>query len=62
MVLVAAADYKDMTGNEVYLCRFVINPHVPHVGALPGRKVHDFNSSINFVRCKQDYYLKSGRM
>lgn len=32
---VAAAEYKDITGNEVYPCGFVINHHAPHLGASP---------------------------
>lgn len=41
---VAADEYKDITGNKVYPCGFVINPHSPHLDS-PDRKVSDFSAA-----------------
>jgi hypothetical protein len=41
----AAKLYSDVTGNNVYLCGFVINPSSPHLGASPDRKIYDPNSA-----------------
>ncbi|CAG2195530.1 unnamed protein product [Mytilus edulis] len=40
----AAKLYSDITGNNVYLCGFVMNPSVPHLGSSPDRKVYDPNT------------------
>eukprot|EP00058_Branchiostoma_floridae_P018033 XP_002603522.1 hypothetical protein BRAFLDRAFT_79057 [Branchiostoma floridae] len=40
----AAKLYSEVTGNNVYLSGFVINPSAPHLGASPDRKVYDPNS------------------
>jgi len=40
----AAKLYSEVTGNNVYLSGFVINPSAPHLGASPDRKVYDTNS------------------
>ncbi len=45
---VSAAEYKDVTGNEVCCCRFVINPHVPHLGASPDWKMRDRSSAPTY--------------
>ncbi len=36
---VAAAEYSTLTGNQVFACGLAINPHAPHLGASPDRKV-----------------------
>lgn len=35
----AAIHYTILTGNQVYPCGFVVNPHAPHLGTSPDRKV-----------------------
>lgn len=35
----AAAQYTEVTGNQVQMCGFVINPNAPHLGTSPDRKV-----------------------
>ena len=63
--------YSDITGNNVYLCGFVVNPSAPHLGASPDRKVFDPNATPpfglleikcpakdNFSECK--YLRKAG--
>lgn len=42
---VAAAEYQDLTGYEIFPCGFVINHHAPHLGASPDRKVIDPSAS-----------------
>lgn len=42
---VAAADYQDLTGFEIFPCGFVVNHHAPHLGASPDRKVIDPSAS-----------------
>ncbi|XP_048738569.2 uncharacterized protein LOC125653246 [Ostrea edulis] len=44
----AAKLYSDITGNNVYLCGFVINPSSPHLGASPDRKIYDPNSASQY--------------
>ena len=41
----AAHSYAEVTGNNVYLSGFVVNPSCLHLGASPDRKVFDLNSS-----------------
>ena len=36
---VAAAQYTEVTGNQVQMCGFVVNPNAPHLGTSPDRKV-----------------------
>lgn len=36
---IAATQYTKLTGNLVYPCGFVVNPHAPHLGTSPDRKV-----------------------
>ncbi|XP_051553740.1 uncharacterized protein LOC127440828 isoform X2 [Myxocyprinus asiaticus] len=36
---VAAAQYTEVTGNQVCMCGFVINPNAHHLGTSPDRKV-----------------------
>lgn len=36
---IAATQYTKLTGNVVYPCGFVVNPHSPHLGTSPDRKV-----------------------
>ncbi|KAK6490660.1 hypothetical protein HHUSO_G5263 [Huso huso] len=38
---VAAKLYSEITGNNVYMCGFVVNTHAPHLGTSPDRKVYD---------------------
>lgn len=45
---VAAAEYKEITGNEIYPCGFVINPHAPHLGTSPDRKVRDISTAPTY--------------
>ena len=46
---VAAAEYTTVTGNPVYACGFVVNPHAPHLGTSPDRKVIEKNGeSTNY--------------
>ncbi|XP_067295947.1 uncharacterized protein [Pseudorasbora parva] len=45
---VAVAEYKEITGNEVYPCGFVINPHAPHLGASPDGKVRDLSAAPTY--------------
>lgn len=35
----AATYYSELTGNQVYSCGLVVNPHAPHLGTSPDRKV-----------------------
>ncbi|XP_049326742.1 uncharacterized protein LOC125787031 [Astyanax mexicanus] len=42
---IAAAEYEQLTGNRTLPCGFIINPHAPHLGASPDRKVVD-NSGL----------------
>ncbi|XP_062617203.1 uncharacterized protein LOC134278910 isoform X1 [Saccostrea cucullata] len=44
----AAKLYSDITGNNVYLCGFVINPSSPYLGASPDRKIFDPNSTPQY--------------
>lgn len=45
---VAAADYQDLTGFEIFPSGFVINHHAPHLGASPDRKVIDPSASPTY--------------
>ena len=38
---VAAAEYTKVTGNSTYPCGLVVNPHAPHLGTSPDRKVKE---------------------
>ena len=38
---IAATQYTKITGNQVYPCGFVVNPHAPHLGTSPDRKVKE---------------------
>lgn len=58
---VAAKMYSELTGNNVYLCGFVINPSIPYLGASPDRKVFDPNSTPQYrlleIKCPaKDYF------
>lgn len=33
----AAMQYSDVTGNTVFPCGFVVNPHAPHLGTTPDK-------------------------
>ncbi|XP_078700043.1 uncharacterized protein LOC144926880 [Branchiostoma floridae x Branchiostoma belcheri] len=41
----AAKLYAEVTGNNVYLSGFAINPSAPHLGASPDRKVYEHNAT-----------------
>lgn len=45
---VAAKLYSELTGNNIYLCGFIINPGIPYLEASPDRKVFDPNSTSQF--------------
>lgn len=45
---VAAKLYLEISGNNVYLCGFVINPSIPYLGASPDRKIFDPNSTPQY--------------
>ena len=60
---VAARSYCEITGNSVYMCGFVINPHAPHLGTSPDRKVHDNFTDMHFglleIKCpKANSYVQ----
>ncbi|KAK0151419.1 hypothetical protein N1851_007284 [Merluccius polli] len=38
---IAATQYTKLTGNVVYPCGFVVNPHSPHLGTSPDRRVKE---------------------
>ena len=40
----AAHSYAEVTGNNVYLSGFVVNPSFLHLGASPDSKIFDLNS------------------
>ncbi|XP_062401123.1 uncharacterized protein LOC134092340 [Sardina pilchardus] len=42
---VAAVEYSALSGNDIYPCGLVINPHAPHLGASPDRKVCDLSAT-----------------
>ncbi|XP_016115987.1 uncharacterized protein [Sinocyclocheilus grahami] len=48
----AAAQYEQETGNHVFPCGFVINPHAPHLGASPDRKVVDSSGALGLLEIK----------
>lgn len=48
----AAARYTAITGNEVQACGFVINPHVPYLGASPDRRVRSENETYGLLEIK----------
>ncbi len=56
---VAAAQYTEVTGNQVYMCGFVINPNAAHLGTSPDRKVLQlgYNKSYGLleVKCPDQY-------
>ncbi len=56
---VAAAQYTEVTGNQVYMCGFVINPNAAHLGTSPDRKVlqRGYNKSYGLleVKCPDQY-------
>ncbi|XP_056312920.1 uncharacterized protein LOC130228515 [Danio aesculapii] len=49
---VAAAQYEQITNNQVYPCGFVINPHAPHLGTSPDRKVVDSTGALGLLEIK----------
>ncbi|KAL0151644.1 hypothetical protein M9458_053045 [Cirrhinus mrigala] len=48
----AAAQYEQVTSNHVYPCGFVINPHAPHLGTSPDRKVVDSTGALGLLEIK----------
>ncbi|KAF4118710.1 hypothetical protein G5714_000761 [Onychostoma macrolepis] len=48
----AAAQYEQETGNHAFPCGFIINPHAPHLGASPDRKVVDSTGVLGLLEIK----------
>lgn len=59
---VAAKLYSEITGNNVYLCGFVINLSIPYPGASPDRKVFDPNYTPQYgvleIKCPDKVYFQ----
>lgn len=59
---VAAAQYTEITGNQVYMCGFVINPNTSHLGTAPDRKVlqssYDISYGLLEIKCPDQYLQK----
>lgn len=49
---IAAAQYAEVTGNVTLPCGLVVNPHSPHLGASPDRKVIDKDNSYGLLEIK----------
>lgn len=45
---IAAKQYCEVTGNLVLPCGFVVNPHPPHLGTSPDRKVIERQGSTSY--------------
>lgn len=56
---VAAAQYTGVTGNQVYMCGFVVNPNTRHLGTSPDRKVLqrgcDKSYGLLEIKCPDQY-------
>ncbi len=56
---VAAVQYTEVTGNQVYICGIVINPSAAHLGTSPDRKVlqlgYDKSYGLLEVKCSDQY-------
>lgn len=56
---VAAAQYTEVTGNQVHMCGFVVNPNAPHLGTSPDRKVlqngDDKSYGLLEIKCPEQY-------
>ena len=53
----AAKLYSEITGNNVYLSGFIVNPHAPHLGASPDRYVYDVTTGsygLLEIKCPQN--------
>ncbi len=48
----AAAQYEEETANRAFPCGFVINPHAPHLGASPDRKVAESTGVLGLLEIK----------
>ncbi|CAM4530439.1 unnamed protein product [Leuciscus chuanchicus] len=47
----AAAQYAVITGNEVQVCGFVINPNAPYLGTSPDRRVKSVRVHNSHMNC-----------
>lgn len=49
---IAAQRYTAITGNQVFPCGFVVNPHAPHLGTSPDRRVVEEEDACGLLEIK----------